>query len=158
MRTPTAAVLAALLILTACGGLRDSRLNPLNWFGRSTAGATTLAPEGGYAAARGDFRVPVREVTKLTVERIQGGALLTVVGLPPTQGWWDAELVPENRERPVDGVLTYRFLVAEPRVVSRVSTQPSREVTAGRFISDFKLEEVRSIVVLGETNSRSSRR
>jgi len=35
--TPVALILAR-LVLTACGGgLRDSRLNPANWFGRSTS-------------------------------------------------------------------------------------------------------------------------
>lgn len=158
MKTATAALLAATLILAGCGGFRDSRLNPMNWFGRSAEGPATLEPEGGYAAARGDFRVPAREITRMEVQRIQGGALLTAAGLPPTQGWWDAELVAENDGKPVDGVLTFRLLVAEPRVVSRVSTPQSREVTAGTFLSDQTLADVKQIVVLGELNSRSSRR
>lgn len=158
MKTPLAALLAATLILSACGGFRDSRLNPLNWFGRSAEGPASLEPEGGYSGARGDFRVPVREVTRMEVQRITGGALLTAAGLPPTQGWWDAELVEKVDEEPREGVLAFYLLIAEPRVVSRVSTPQSREVTAGIFLSDQTLEGVRQIVVLGELNNRSSRR
>ncbi len=158
MKTPIAAVLAATLILSGCGGFRDSKLNPVNWFGRSSQGPVGLEPDGGYAAATGDFRALVGEVTSMEVNRIQGGALLSAAGLPPTQGWWDAELVPEADEKPVDGVLAYRFVVAEPRVTTRVSTPQSREVTAARFLSDQTLQGVSRIVVLGERNSRSSRR
>lgn len=38
MRFTPVALILAMLVLTACGGsLRDSRLNPANWFGRSTS-------------------------------------------------------------------------------------------------------------------------
>ncbi|WP_343078735.1 hypothetical protein [Ostreiculturibacter nitratireducens] len=158
MKTATAALLAATLILSGCGGFRDSRLNPLNWFGRSTEGPATLEPAEGYAAVSGDFRVPVREIVSLEVQQVPGGALVTAEGLPATQGWWDAELVAEDNGKPVDGVLTLRFLAAEPRAATPASTAQSRELTAGIFLSDQALEGVRQIVVAGEVNSRSSRR
>ena len=114
MKTPIAAILAATLVLSACGGIRESRLNPFNWFGRSAQGPATIAPEGGYAGGVNDFRALVSEVTQMEVQKVPGGAMLTATGLPPTQGWWDAELIALDGEKPVDGVLTYRFLVAEP--------------------------------------------
>lgn len=137
--------------------MRDSRLNPLNWFGRSSAGPDTLTPKGGYAAD--DNRALVAQVLSMTVEQTPSGAIVTATGLPPTQGWWDAELVAENGGRPDEnGVLSYRFVVAEPATTQPVSTQPSREVTAAAAISAVKLSGVREIVVLGAGNSRVSRR
>ena len=90
--------------------------------------------------------------------RQPGGAIVRATGLPPTQGWWDASLVAENSGLPVDGVLTYRFVVDQPREATRVSTQQSREVTAAAYLSDIKLEGISQIVVLGAENSQSSRR
>lgn len=157
MRTAITALLIGTLALSACGRIAESRFNPFNWFGRSQEGPASLAPDGGYASGVIDNRALVTEVTGLEVTRTPGGAVLAARGLPPTQGWWDAELVAETEE-PVDGVLTYAFRVAEPRTVTRVSTPQSREVTAGLFLSDQTLEGVRRIVVLGATNSRSSTR
>jgi hypothetical protein len=60
----------------------------------------------------------------------------------------------------VDGGLNYTFLVSQPlpqtAVASRVSTPQSREITAGLFISNFKLgDDVRKITVTGTGNARS---
>jgi hypothetical protein len=162
MKLPIVAAFALLAALAGCGGFRDSDLNPFNWFGRSQAEATTLTPAGGYGIASGDFRVPVNEVTRLEILRNAEGAIVSVAGLPQTQGWWDAELVAENAGLPVDGVLTYRFVVAEPLPgtppASRVLTPQSREVTAAAFLSNIKLQGVRRIVVTGAANSRSVNR
>lgn len=154
MIKPIFATLALTITLAGCNTVRESRFNPLNWFGRSAPQPTTLAPLDA-APAVVDNRATVTDVTQMEVQRIQGGALVTAAGLPPTQGWWDAELVAENAGEPVSGVLTYRFAVAAPRDATRVSTPQSREVTAGIFVSDQKLEGVNRIVVSGTRNSRS---
>ncbi|HQY43712.1 MAG TPA: hypothetical protein PK450_05975 [Paracoccaceae bacterium] len=155
-RTVVLATFALPLALTGCGRIRESRLNPLNWFGRARRNRTaaTLSP---IEAA--DGRLLIREVTELQVEKSQGGAIIRAAGLPPTQGWWKAELVSETRGRPdEDGVLTYRFLVYQPLGQTRVSTPQSRRLTAAVFLSDIKLEAITRIVVQGETNSLSSNR
>lgn len=151
------AALAALVFVSACGWAAESRLNPFNWFGRSTEAEVTLVPPGGYLDAR-DFRQPVVTVTEMALERRPGGAILRAAGLPPTQGWWDVELRPENDERPVNGVLTYTFVAAEPRSQMPAGTPQSREVTVARFIEDHRLQGVREVRVQGATNARSARR
>ena len=35
MRLPLTLTLTAVIALTSCGAIRESRFNPLNWFGRS---------------------------------------------------------------------------------------------------------------------------
>jgi hypothetical protein len=155
-RTAVLSALALPIALSGCGRIRESRLNPFNWFGRSRRRTTraTVAP-----AEVVDGRQLIREVTDLEVARMPNGAIVRASGLPPTQGWWDAELVSENRGRPDEnGVLTYRFLVFQPPGQTRVSTPQSRELTAAVFLSNIDLGPVRQIVVQGEGNSRVSGR
>lgn len=149
--------LAALPVgLSACARLRESRLNPLNWFGGSRRRRTRSE---ATAAETADGRQLVREVTEMVVEQVPGGAIVRATGLPPTQGWWKAELKSDTRGRPDEnGVVTYRFLVYQPLTQTRVSTPQSRELTAAVFLSDIRLEAISEIVVQGETNSRASRR
>jgi len=40
----------------------------------------------------------------------------------------------------------------------RAGTQPSREVVVALYLSNYKLEAIREIVVQGEANARSARR
>jgi hypothetical protein len=163
MKSPLVAVLTLSLVLAGCSGFRDSRINPFNWFGKSRqAEAITLVPVGGYGTSASDRRVLVDQVTRLEIRRTPEGAIISAAGLPPTQGWWDAELVAENHGLPVGGTITYRFLVGEPvpgtAVATRVLTAESREVTAGAFLSNIALQDVRRIVVTGAGNSRSVNR
>ncbi|MBW6494019.1 MAG: hypothetical protein K0B16_05605 [Burkholderiaceae bacterium] len=159
MKSPLVAILTLSLVLAGCGGFGSSRLNPLNWFGKSRADVATLAPEGGYGVSASDRRVLVDQVTSLEIRRTPEGAIISAAGLPRTQGWWDAELVAENNGLPVGGTMTYRFVVGEPvpgtAVASRVLTPQSREVTAGAFLSNIALQDVRRIVVTGAGNSMS---
>lgn len=151
MKTPLATAIAMTLILGGCG-FGNSRLNPFNWFGGSSE-TEVVAVEDGQPV---DHRLLVQQVIDMTVERNQTGAIVRATGLPPTQGYWEAELV----ARPVDenGVLVFDFRVFPPLAPQSVSTQQSREITAGVFLSNARLREIRQITVQGETNARSSRR
>ena len=157
MRLPVSGLLILALVLAGCGRIRESRLNPFNWFGRSQPAAVAVT-EPAVPGRPDDPRILVAEVTEMEVARQPGGAIVRAAGLPPTQGWWDAARVAENNGEPVDGVLTYRFVVDQPRGPARVSTPQSREVTAAAYLSDIKLANITQIVVLGAGNSRSSRR
>jgi hypothetical protein len=157
MRRTGLAVLVALLALSAC----QSRLNPVNWFGNSRE-APSLAPRGGYETET-DPRPLVEQVTAMQVERVPGGAVVRATGLPPTQGFWAADLVPqtadyEGRPVPENGVATLEFRIVPPIAPQRSGPAQSREVTAAFFLSDQSLAGIRSIVVQGRTNSRSSSR
>lgn len=157
MRLVVMGLLVLTLALPGCARLRDSKVNPFNWFGRSKPVATQTV-ESVVPGRPADGRILIAEVTDLDVARQPGGAIVRASGLPPTQGWWDAELVAENGGRPVDGVMTYRFVIAAPLKATRTSTPQSRELTAAAYLSDVKLAEIREIVVVGATNSRASRR
>lgn len=158
MRKPAILImtLAVALSLAGCARVRDSKLNPFNWFGGSEEGPAQVVETA--SGRPNDPRVLVAEVVTLEVAQIPEGAIVRANGLPPTQGWWEAELVAENDGKPVDGVLTYRFVVAHPVGVKPASTPQSREVTAATSLSNIALAGVRRIVVVGASNSRSSTR
>lgn len=152
MRIPLLAGLAALMLLPACG----SRLNPLNWFGPRERAERSVEADAGLPGAPVDRRALVAQVTKAVLEPMAGGLILRATGLPPTQGYWEAELV----ARPIDedGVLVFDFRVYPPVTRAEVSTAVSREVVVATFISDIKLAQITGIVVQGESNSLSPRR
>ena len=153
---PTRAFLMALPLLVASCGLSETRLNPFNWFGgdEETSSAQPLE-----VVERRDPRPLVAEITQLVIERTPGGAIVRVTGLPPTQGWYGADLVSVTPEgAPIDGVLSYSLRAVPPEAPTRVSTRQSRELTAARFISDTILSGVRVIQVTGAQNSRIARR
>jgi hypothetical protein len=156
MNRLTIAALTAVLFLSACGSFSGSRLNPMNWFGRESEETTSLIPAGGYRNV--DNRAAVSQVTEMALERRPGGAVLRATGLPPTQGWWDAELRAENDGEAVDGVLLFTFVAAEPRGAAAQGSATSREITAAVFLSDIRLSGAREIRVQGAQNARSVRR
>lgn len=144
-------VLGLGLTLAGCGGLRESRLNPFNWFRRSEPRETIVLP-----GEQTDPRGLVETVLSMDVEPIPGGAIVRARGLTPTQGWWNAELV--GRDVDENGVLVYEFRLLPPVGQTDVNTQRSREIDVAIYISDIKLANVREIVVQGATNARSARR
>jgi hypothetical protein len=155
MKRLITACLIATIAVAGCARVRDSKLNPFNWFGRSKAEQTVVVDSNGIPQ---DPRPLVQQVTALDVARQPGGAIVRASALPPTQGWWEAELLPENDGIAVDGVLTYRFVVKQPLEATRSSTPQSRELTAAVYLSDIRLQDVRKIVVQGASNSMSTSR
>lgn len=153
MRAGVLAAMTAVMVVSACATVRDSRLNPFNWFGRSqvTRVATPATPAVNYGG-----RVPVTEVTEMHIEPATGGAIIRAKGVPPTQGWYQADLVLEPGER--EDELSYRFVLRQPDAGQRVGTPVSREVTVATFVSDFRLEGIRQITVAGAQNARTTRR
>lgn len=150
MRKPLMAGLAATLILGGCG-FGASRLNPFNWFGGSSETETVVVDQSGPQ----DDRLLVAQVIDLVVVPNPNGAIVRATGLPPTQGFWEAELVARPLE---DGVLVYDFRVFPPITPAAVSTPQSRQITAGAYISNARLRDIRQITVQGESNARTTRR
>lgn len=148
---PLTAVLTLTLILAGCGGMRDSKINPFNWFKRSEETQKLALPQ-----RPNDTRALVETVLTMQVEEVPGGAIVRATGLPPTQGWWKADLV----ALPVDenGRLVMEFRLHAPIARAAVGTQPSREVVVALYLSNIKLTDVREIIVQGANNARAARR
>ena len=94
MRLSLTLALTAVMVLTACGSMRESRLNPLNWFGGSRE---AQADEFGIPATL-EARPLVDQVLSMSIEQTPYGAIVRATGLSPNQGHYDAELV----ARPLD--------------------------------------------------------
>ncbi len=144
-------VLGLAVALAGCGKVRQSKLNPFNWFRKSEPRETIVLP-----GKQEDPRPLVDTVLSMQVEPIPGGAVVRARGVTPTQGWWDAELVKRDVED--EGVLVYEFRLQPPAEQTGVSTQQSREIDVAIYLSDVKLQNVREIVVQGAKNARSARR
>jgi hypothetical protein len=152
MRLSLTLALTAVMVLTSCGAIRESRLNPLNWFGGSRE---AQADEFGVPA-KIEARPLVDQVLSMSIEQTPYGAIVRATGLSPTQGHYDAELV----ARPLDenGVLVFDFRLMPPPGPTPAGTQRTREVTVAAHLSKIKLDSIREIVVQGAQNARSSRR
>lgn len=173
MRKSFSALLVSTLVLSGCATVRDSRVNPFNWFGSAqsepvaaqVANTNPLIPErsGLFETARAKRAIyqgqPFDQVTDLTIERVPGGAIIRATGLAARQGIYEVQLTPANEdELPVDGVLTYRIEGIETVENTPVGAIPTREVTAGRKVTDQMLAGVRTIRVEGKRNALTSRR
>lgn len=172
VRTVTLLV-AASLVLASCGVIRDSRLNPFNWFGRSSEvpvqqsgeEVNPLIPErslllgGSRNNADIDLTTPIAEITALRVERVPGGAIIRVEGRDTRQGAFNVEIVPANEEElPTDGVLLYTLERQLPIAAQPVGPAQTREVVAARHVTDQTLIGVRRIRVEAAQNAREVRR
>ena len=170
----TLIVVAALL--GGCGAVRDSRVNPFNWFGgsrdvpASTPAATTeqsnaLVPRN--AGRRGLFSRPdedyagvlVERVTELSVEPTLGGAIIRVTGVASRLGAYGVRLTPANAEEvPENGILSYRLNVIYPEVATGAGTEAARQVVAARSLTREQLAGVSVIRIEADQNARETRR
>lgn len=166
--------MAGAFALSGCGGFRDSRINPRNWFGRSTARPRTAAAstaEGGnpLIPEREDsiFRrapraevyegTPVDQITELSVERTSEGAIIRVTGQTLQQGAFDVRLVPERPEDAPGGVLSYELRALQPSDMPQGPPR-TRQVHAAVFVSREDIERATRVRVRGLRNERVSSR
>lgn len=116
----------------------------------------TLEPRTGYVETAFDRRPLIEEVTAMRVEQTPGGVIVHATGLAPP-GFWLADLVPLPRRDDAPDTLQLEFRVLPPlsRPDSATSTQ---RIDVGYYLSNPRLDGVRTITVIATQNSRSSRR
>lgn len=145
------AFLFATLALASCGGGDDDGGSG-GLFGWFTQEEPVEMLNDVNVITVADDRPLVESVEALVVERLPGGIIVRATGLPPMQGWYDAQLVRETRTSAGPGVVVYSFRARPPRTPTRVSTQQSRELVAGAFLSNLELAGVTSIRVQAAGN------
>lgn len=138
-------VLSLILSLSSCG----SRLNPLNWFGGEREQRIHVDPDGTRAEAVVDGRVLVTEITQLSVEQSNSGAIIRATGVTPAQGYFDAELVQVER---TENALVFEFRAASP---NGFATPGLQQIVAGTALTVGGLQGIRTITVIAQTNRRS---
>jgi hypothetical protein len=177
MRIFTTSVLISVLAVSACGTIRDSAVNPANWFGKSSTSrtaveqkaSTNLLLPGGkqrtglFAKIRARDAIyqgqPIDQVTNLVIERVPGGAVIRATGLTAVQGVYSVQLTPVTDDNTaVDGVLTYRFEGIRPASPQGTGTNHTRTVVAARALTHQQLQGVRTIRVQAARNAQTSRR
>lgn len=165
--TRSLALCSALALAGCGGGLGNSWANPANWFGNSRSDAIEYAgsknplippPRLGQRPKAIYQGRPVDQISALRIERRPGGALIHVVGLGDVIGYYDAILEPENENGPVKGVLSYTLKAVRPDTTVGVGGEAARQINVALFVSDQDLVGVKSIVVKGARNKRSTRR
>ena len=176
MRIVTISFLVASMTLTSCGGIRESRVNPFNWFGRAESGpvqqtapeeTNPLIPEtrrrGLFDGLREQATIytgtPIDRIDNLVVEAIPGGAIIRVTGTTDVLGVYDVRLTKTNKDDVAeDGVLTYALKGIRPSRATRSGTDRMRTVIAARRISASQLSETRVIRVEGLRNAQTTTR
>ncbi|MEJ6708286.1 MAG: hypothetical protein QNK92_05695 [Amylibacter sp.] len=143
----------------------------------SSAGSSTSASSAGTGSSASSFGRRNRANKKAVVstaiegrslvsviegarfERTRDGGVIRARALMPRQGYYDAKLISLNKFEPDEkGVLTLEFRAKEPQFNTSVSTNRSREIDAGVFLSHQKLANIRTIRVLGSQNQVSLRK
>ncbi|MEQ8900012.1 MAG: hypothetical protein RID11_06540 [Roseovarius sp.] len=166
--------MAGALALAGCGGFRESRVNPRNWFGRSrsrsratpataTENTNPLIPEREDSIFRRNREVVyegtlVDQITAMEIERTSDGAIIRVTGLPLRQGAFDVRLVPEDEDKkPIDGVLNFELRAIQSDNMPQ-GPERARSVHAAVFVSRQNIERAAEIRVRGARNERVSSR
>ncbi|WP_224814525.1 hypothetical protein [Hasllibacter sp. MH4015] len=135
-------VLSVILSLGAC----NSNLNPLNWFGGDREQRIQVDPVDGTVI---DPRGLVGEITQLSVEQTNSGAIVRATGVTGLQGFYEAELVLVER---TPNSLVYDFRAAPPL---DNATPGLQEIVAGVSLSFGELAGIRTITVIAQNNRRS---
>jgi hypothetical protein len=173
MRILLSVLVISSVTLAGCSGWRDSAVNPRNWFGAAESRPT----EQAAAEAEANPLIPERtgilqrkpeeetyagtlvdQITKMSVEPSGGGAIVKVTGRTLRQGAFDVRLVPTTEDAaPVDGQLTLLLKAVQPADTPQGPPR-TRQVHAGRFVSNPDLRDIRTIRVVSARNVLTSRR
>ncbi|MEM8653730.1 MAG: hypothetical protein AAGF36_03215 [Pseudomonadota bacterium] len=178
MRLTLSVILGLTLTLSACTTMRESRMNPANWFGDSRSEPVAQQPAGPsevnplmptntrpglFANLREQSALyvgtPIDQVTDVVVEPVPGGAIVRATGIVGEDRVFDIRLTSENDENvPVDGVLTYQLRGIHSDRPTRTLSPRVRTVMAARRLTNQELADVRVIRVEGLRNVQSTTR
>lgn len=173
MHKTLSVLVVSAMVLSACSGWRGSRVNPSNWFGKSTAAteeysvddADALIPqqsEGTSLFARGeveDNSVPIAVIDELRIDPTASGAIIFVSGTANRQGAYNAQLSRvRSEELTKNGVMEFTFRVDYPEYATVQGNERSRRVTEAVNVSNQDLEGIRLVRVKGQQNALESRR
>ncbi len=106
-----------------------------------------------------DGRTLVSVIKAARFERTRDGGIIRARAVMPRQGYYDAKLVSADAFKPDEnGVLVLEFRAKEPEFNTYTSTERSRELDVGVFLSRQALASIKSIRIVGRQNQVSLRR
>lgn len=151
-------------LMVGCASVRDSRLNPFNWFGGSEpvqvqqvtpTTLPTLAPRKGYPHFV-DTRPLAPVISDVSVVKSASGAIVTATTTLPSTGYYDAELVRVASAQP--NTLMFEYRLRPPAKAAPTGTAAQRQLTTARSLSEAEIAGVRTIIVKGANGARQVRR
>ncbi|EPX76101.1 lipoprotein [Salipiger mucosus] len=163
-------LLVAALVLGGCATVRESRVNPFNWFGRGEPVANTSTEAGtanplipkrrsvSFFQSRDEASAgrPVGQIAELLIERRPGGAVIRASGVADRLGPFDVRLVKDEAQSTPDTLVYDMRALQQPG--PRNTNEWSRTVTAAVWLTDQELFGVQTIRVTGQRNALASRR
>lgn len=171
-RISTGALVIACLTLSACGGWREARVNPVNWFGQSKEAPlppadietiNPLIPKDddkvnffGGSEDDVDFSVPTETITDLSIRPTPVGAIILATGQAKRLGAHSATLVADETSTP--GTLSYTLRVIYPPVGTPAGTTATRNVSAAITLTHQELAGIHKVTVTSAQNARETRR
>lgn len=153
-------IIAATVALSGCSG--GSGSNPLGSF----PSFGSLNPFGGgkkadvaQAVEIEDPRPLVAALKSVEPESALRGLIIKATAVTPSQGYYDAALVPVAEGTPDEnGIVTYEFRASPPQTPQGSGPEQTRLLLAAAFIEDADLEGIRGIRVISASNSVNLRR
>lgn len=95
--------------------------------------------------------VPMREAA---LERGYGGVILRATGVAPTQGFYNAALVPADDGVPdAAGVLTVSLVAVPPETPVDVGPERTRLLLTAAYLSERELRDIRALRVVSSASS-----
>lgn len=173
MHKTLSVLLFAAMSVSACGGWRDSRANPSNWFGSSTPSPTEVSADDADAlvpqqsSGKGlfarpdaeDNSVPIAVINELRIDPTPTGAIIYASGTAIRQGAFNAQLARvRSEELSKNGIMEFTFRVDYPEYATVQGNERSRMVSDATTVSNQDLEGIRMVRVVGQQNALESRR
>ncbi|APZ54820.1 hypothetical protein [Salipiger abyssi] len=169
MKKSLSVLIVAGVVLTGCGTVRESRMNPFNWFGGSEPVTVNTAATGAdnpliparrasiFRPGEEDYAGwPVETIEELLIERRPGGAIIRVTGIADRAGPFDVRIVEDEAASDAD-TLVYELQALQSAGPRNVGPR-ARMVTAAIWLTEQELAGIREIRVQGASNARVSRR
>lgn len=155
-----------LSLMAGCATVKESRFNPLNWFGKSESIAVdqngqnvtvlkTLAPRKGYPVFV-DTRPLAPQIIEMQMVKSASGAIVTATAALPSTGYYDAELVAVPSESA--NTLVFDFRLRAPSQNAPAGTAAQRQITAAKSLSNADIAGIRTVIVRGADGARQVRR
>jgi hypothetical protein len=165
MRKFLAILVISSVVLSGCGRMRDSKVNPANWFGKrnhrvatapaAPAEVNPLIPQKTSILRKDKsekyFGTPVDNVVSMSIEKLPSGAIIHVIGVTRLQGAYDVRLTSDSKGDPVDGVLSFTLKAVQP-LDQPQGPQQARTVHVARFVSNGDLKKSSLIRIVGGQN------
>ena len=152
MRTFVSIVILS-LALSGCSSIRNSKVNPLNWFnGETQSTQKSLIPEENMLRRRPKVvyaGIPVYFVTAAALEKTLDGKILRIDAKSDRIGAADIRI--EDLPDQGDGILRVVVKAVTP-LGAPVGSERAREIAAARFFSQQDLEKYKAIDVNSANN------